>query len=156
MVFLAPSIAHKPTLTASGWPMGGKKRRKGRKAHFRSLHANPDRTRDVRASHCPCCARDVWHKRQQLCQAYDNIELPVIEPAVTRIHLCGGHCPNCATPRFSCYRRRPHCRYPRRRWRSGYQLPAKAHSASTRLGLLCRSNHRIRPSMSRCCVSLRV
>ena len=60
------------------------------------MASNPTQTVEMRASSCPHCRADVSGARQWLCEAYDHVELPPIEPVVTRINLYGGACPNCS------------------------------------------------------------
>jgi transposase len=48
------------------------------------------------ANHCQHCGTDVSAQRQWACEAYDHIEIPPIEPVITRITLHGGVCPCCA------------------------------------------------------------
>jgi transposase len=62
---------------------------------FRPLHPNPTSRRDVFATTCPCGA-DVSGVAQEPRQAYDHVEMPKIEPDVTRVTLHGGVCPCCA------------------------------------------------------------
>lgn len=71
------------------------RRRKGRPGAHRALALNPTQTVEVTASECLHCRGDVSGARQWLCEAYDHVELPPIEPTVTRIHLYGGACPHC-------------------------------------------------------------
>lgn len=62
----------------------------------RPLHPNPTTRRDVFAASCSCCGTDVSGVAQVVCEAYDRVEIPRIEPDVTRISLFGGICPCCA------------------------------------------------------------
>jgi len=61
----------------------------------RPLHPKPTSKRDVFATHCPCGA-DVSGVAQEPRHAYDHVEIPKIEPDVTRVTLHGGVCPCCA------------------------------------------------------------
>jgi transposase len=60
------------------------------------LHPVPTRTIEVRAEHCPNCGAEVSGAIQGAFERYDRIELPKIEPDVTRVVLHGGVCPCCA------------------------------------------------------------
>lgn len=88
---LPPSTGQKPsgTSTAKGKakPHGG--------AH-RPLHPNPTSKRDVFAMTCDGCGADVSGVAQNAREAYDRVEIPRIEPDVTRVTLHGGICPCCA------------------------------------------------------------
>jgi transposase len=59
------------------------------------LHPNPTSRRDVFASACQCGV-DVSGVIQAAREAYDCVEIPRIEPDVTRVTLYGGVCPCCA------------------------------------------------------------
>ena len=87
---LPPSAGQKPSGSAppksKGKPHAG--------AH-RPLHPNPTRRRDVMGTVCACGA-DVSGVAQAAVEAYDRIEIPKIEPDVTRVILHGGVCPCCA------------------------------------------------------------
>lgn len=91
-----PSQARK----ASAAPPATKRRRrrKGRPGAHRTLAANPTQTFEMKASNCSHCQADVSGARQWLCEAYDHVELPPVEPVVTRINLYGGACPHCSRP----------------------------------------------------------
>ena len=80
---------------ASAATPASKRRRKGRTGAHRALASNPTQTYERRASSCPHCRADVSGARQWLCEAYDHVELPPVEPVVTRINLLGGDCPHC-------------------------------------------------------------
>ena len=60
----------------------------------RALHPNPTTKRDVFAVTCGCGA-DVSGVAQEPREAYDRVEIPQIEPDVTRVTLHGGICPCC-------------------------------------------------------------
>jgi transposase len=62
----------------------------------RPLHPNPTRCEAVRAERCPHCRADVTGVVQAAVQTYDRIEIPEIQPDVTRVVLHGGVCPCCA------------------------------------------------------------
>ena len=85
-----PSRGQKPSepskTKAKGRPHGGS---------HRALHPNPTTKRDVFATICGCGA-DVSDVAQEPREAYDRVEIPAIEPDVTRVTLHGGICPCCA------------------------------------------------------------
>lgn len=76
-----PALPPKP-----GGPRGG---------HARRLHESPDVVVEVRSQACPHCAHPLSPEAQKLCAVYDRIELPPIQPVVTRVRLHGGVCPSC-------------------------------------------------------------
>jgi transposase len=85
-----PSRGQKPSE-----PSKAKDKAKPHGGAHRPLHPNPTRKRDVFASACRCGA-DVSGVAQAPLQAYDRVEIPQIEPDVTRVTLHGGVCPCCA------------------------------------------------------------
>jgi transposase len=62
----------------------------------RPLHPNPTRCETVRVERCSHCRADVGDVAQVAVQTYDRIEIPEIQPDVTRVVLHGGVCPCCA------------------------------------------------------------
>lgn len=62
----------------------------------RPLHPNPTSKREVLATTCQGCDADVSGVTQSPCEIYDRVEIPRIEPEVTRVSLHGGVCPCCA------------------------------------------------------------
>ena len=62
----------------------------------RALHRNPTSRLERMAQACQHCGTDVSGVPQMLREAYDHIEIPAIQPEVTRIELYGGTCPCCA------------------------------------------------------------
>ena len=82
-----PSRGDKPSSASDAAPKG--------KAHagaHRPLHPNPTSRRDGFARACAHCGGDVSGHRQIACEAYDHIEIPDINPDVTRVTLFGGTC----------------------------------------------------------------
>jgi transposase len=88
---LPPSRGQKASGQAPMKPKGAP-----HKGSHRALHPHPTRTLDVRAERCAHCTADVSAVSQSALQRYDRIELPEIEPDVTRVVLYGGLCPCCA------------------------------------------------------------
>jgi len=86
-----PSHGHK-----TAGELSSKPKSRPHKGSARALHPNPTRTHDVLAKECPHCAADVSGTLQVALHRYDRIELPEIEPDVTRVVLHGGICPCCA------------------------------------------------------------
>jgi transposase len=85
-----PSKGQKPS--GSSAPKAKAKPHRG--AH-RRLHPNPTSKRAVLATSCQGCGADVSGVRQIVCEEYDRVEIPRIEPDVTRVSLHGGVCPCC-------------------------------------------------------------
>ena len=73
-----------------------KAKRKPHRGTHRSLHPNPTRHCEVKANVCQGCRADVSGAAQGAVETYEHIEIPKIEPDVTRIVLHGGVCPCCA------------------------------------------------------------
>lgn len=73
-----------------------KAKRKPHAGAYRQLHPNPTRRCDVTADVCQACGTDVSGSAQSAVETYERIEIPKIEPDVTRIVLHGGICPCCA------------------------------------------------------------
>ncbi len=86
-----PSRGEKPSEAASRKP-----KTKPHQGVHRPLHPKPTRSREFRAAHCPHCHVDVGGIEQVALEAYDHVEIPKIEPQVTRVTLFGGRCPCCA------------------------------------------------------------
>ena len=72
----------------------GKKGRKGRPGTARALCPNPDQTREIYAETC-CCGATLSPADQPHVHAYDHIDLAVIKPVTTRVHVHKGNCPRC-------------------------------------------------------------
>ena len=86
-----PSKGQKPS--GSSAP---KKKAKPHRGAYRALHPNPTSQHAVRAALCNGCGADVSGVAQIVCEEYDRVEVPLIEPDVTRVQLYGGVCPCCA------------------------------------------------------------
>jgi len=86
-----PSKGQKPSESSA--PKAKAKPHAG--AH-RPLHPNPTSRREVLARRCQNCGTDVSDAAQSLCESYDRVEIPEIQPDVTRVSLYGGVCPCCA------------------------------------------------------------
>lgn len=80
-------------------PSGSGKAKAKRNPHggaHRALHPNPTSKKDVFAAACNGCGVDVSRVAQSASEVYDRIEIPKVEPDVTRVTLHGGVCPCCA------------------------------------------------------------
>jgi len=76
-------------------PGDAKPARKSRPGVGRALHPAPDRTVDALLAACPGCQAAFPAASQSPQQVYDRIELPPIQPDVTRVRLFGGRCTCC-------------------------------------------------------------
>ena len=85
-----PSKGQKP----SG-PAAPKPKAKPHAGSNRPLHPHPTSRRELRAERCQGCGADVSQTAQFACESYDRVEIPPIEPEVTRVTLFGGVCPCC-------------------------------------------------------------
>lgn len=68
---------------------------KGRPGSFRALSGAPDRTIAVLADACPHCDHALSAGDQPDVHPYDHIDLPPIQPVVTRVLRHRGRCPCC-------------------------------------------------------------
>ena len=87
---VAPSKGQKPSAPAAPKPKA-----KPHAGARRPLHPNPTARREFRAEPCRGCGADVSGAAQFACESYDRIEIPPIEPDVTRVTLMGGVRPCC-------------------------------------------------------------
>ena len=86
-----PSKGQKPSE-----PTAAKDKAKPHAGAHRPLHPNPTSKREVFACRCQGCGADVSGVAQTPCETYDRVEVPEIQPDVTRVSLYGGVCPCCA------------------------------------------------------------
>jgi len=89
---LAPSRGQKQDCPQRG---DAKPARRSRPGVGRALHPNPDRTVDALLAACPGCQAVFPAGSQSPQQVYDRIELPPVQPDVTRVRLFGGRCACC-------------------------------------------------------------
>jgi len=75
----------------------GKKREGslGREGGGRRLHESPDQIIKAEVKSCQGCGEEIPASLQQLMQRYDKIDIPPIQPIVTRIERYGCSCPKC-------------------------------------------------------------
>jgi transposase len=91
-----PSQGKKPSVDPAA--SKGKGRGRSHPGAHRPLHPDPTRRRDILADRCAHCGTDVSDVAQTPFHAYDHIEIPQIEPDVTRVTLHRGLCPCCHRP----------------------------------------------------------
>lgn len=68
---------------------------KGRPGTFRALCETPDSVVTSMAAACPHCDHALSMEDQPDFHAYDHVDLPPIQPVVTRVHRYRGTCPCC-------------------------------------------------------------
>ena len=90
---LPPSKGQKPDRTVQILL----RKRRGRPGVARALAENPDRVVDAHVDACPSCQARFPAEEQTAQSVYDRIELPPIQPHVTRVRLFGGRCLCCGT-----------------------------------------------------------
>jgi transposase len=67
----------------------------GREGGGRPLSENPDQTIKATIKNCQNCGTEIEESWQQLLQRYDKIDIPPIQPIVTRVEQYGCCCPKC-------------------------------------------------------------
>jgi len=67
----------------------------GRAGGGRPLHPDPDHVIIAKANSCPHCGHGVHQADQQLHAIYDKIEIPPVQPVITRVQQYGGQCAHC-------------------------------------------------------------
>ena len=67
----------------------------GRVGGGRPLHPHPDQVIIAKAHVCPHCGHGVAAAAQSRQAVYDKIEVPPIQPIVTRVEQYGGRCAGC-------------------------------------------------------------
>jgi transposase len=70
----------------------------GRAGGGRPLHPNPAQVIIAKAKVCPHCGDAVLEAEQSLQAVYDKIEVPPVQPIVTRVEQYGGRCVGCGQP----------------------------------------------------------
>jgi transposase len=67
----------------------------GREGGGRALSETPDQTIKATVKSCQNCGTEIGESLQQLLQRYDKIDIPPIQPIVTRVEQYGCCCPGC-------------------------------------------------------------
>jgi transposase len=67
----------------------------GRAGGGRGLSETPDQTIKATVKSCQNCGTEIRESSQQLLQRYDKIDIPPIQPLVTRVEQYGCCCPEC-------------------------------------------------------------
>ena len=91
---IPPSRDQKPNLAQN---KKGKRREKsmGRTGHARDLHPAPDEVLESKLKQCTHCGGSLEERDHQLSVEYDKIEIPPIQPKVTRVRLYACTCKVC-------------------------------------------------------------
>lgn len=92
---LPPAKGFKAELTATPEMIEPRSGSLGRAGGGRSLHPNPDHRVVSQLKQCPNCGGSLSSAVQQLVRRYDKIELPPIQPVVTRVEQYGCRCEHC-------------------------------------------------------------
>ena len=93
---LPPAKGFKAQVKSKEKPSEGKRAGSiGREGGGRPLSENPDQIITASVKSCTGCGTEIESSLQQLMQRYDKIDLPPIEPIVTRVERYGCTCPNC-------------------------------------------------------------
>jgi transposase len=67
----------------------------GREGGGRALSETPDQSIKATVKSCQNCGTEIGESLQQLLQRYDKIDIPPIQPIVTRVEQYGCCCPGC-------------------------------------------------------------
>ncbi|WOD36971.1 IS66 family transposase [Nodosilinea sp. E11] len=92
---LPPAKGFKPNSEGSKPSQSERTASVGRAGGGRDLSASPDQVVVARVNRCPHCGNAVERAHQQLKAVYERIELPQVQPQVTRVERYGGQCPCC-------------------------------------------------------------
>lgn len=92
---LPPSKGQKPNQSEKPPRTGPRKGSLGRKGGGLPLSANPDTTITAKARACAHCHAALDEIDQVLHGRYDKIDLPPVQPVVTRVERYAGHCRCC-------------------------------------------------------------
>ena len=90
-----PSQGQKPNHPDKAKREGPRAGSVGRKGGGRALTAVPDETVIARPSRCGHCQSRLTAADQKLAACYDKIDLPKVQPVVTRVECYAGHCQCC-------------------------------------------------------------
>ena len=92
---LPPSKGQKPNQADKPQRQGPRCGSVGRKGGGRGLTATPDETVIARPARCQYCQSGLAQADQKLDTRYDKIDLPKVQPVVTRIERYAGNCQCC-------------------------------------------------------------
>jgi transposase len=67
----------------------------GREGGGRQLSENPNQIIRARVRSCAGCGQEIAELMQSIMERYDKIDIPAIQPIVTRVERYGCRCPNC-------------------------------------------------------------
>jgi transposase len=92
---LPPAKGFKPNSESSKPSRSQRTASMGRSGGGRELSTSPDQVVVAQVTRCPHCGSEVEGAHQQLKAVYERIELPPIQPLVTRVERYGGQCSCC-------------------------------------------------------------
>jgi transposase len=92
---LAPSQGKKPNRGDKPTRTGPRQGSLGRKGGGRLLAKAPDETVTARPSRCAHCLAVLGEADQRLMGRFDKVDLPRVDPVVTRVERYAGHCRCC-------------------------------------------------------------
>jgi transposase len=92
---LPPSKGQKPNQPEKTKRVGPRQGSLGRNGGGRALVSHPDERVTAKPPGCAHCHAALTDADQVLHSRYDNIDLPVVRPVVTRVERYAGHCPCC-------------------------------------------------------------
>lgn len=92
---LPPSKAQKPNQADQPQRQGPRAGSLGRQGGGRALTAIPDETVIARPARCQYCQSVLAEADQKLDACYDKIDLPQVQPGVTRVERYAGRCQCC-------------------------------------------------------------
>jgi transposase len=93
-----PSQTPKADLPSGPRTKPRREARVGRAGGGRPLHPDPDQVVIAQAKICPHCGGAVQAHEQHPHAVYDKIELPPVNPIITRVEQHGGQCPHGGQP----------------------------------------------------------
>jgi transposase len=93
---LPPAKGFKPEVKVDKRETQGKREASlGREGGGRPLSEHPDQTIKAIVKSCSSCGTEIEESWQNLLQRYDKIDIPPIQPFVTRVEQYGCCCPKC-------------------------------------------------------------
>lgn len=96
---LPPAKRFKANVEASEQPRQSEIKQVAHGLGGRELSAQPDQIVVAKATVCSECGASVTDQEQQLQQVYERLQLPSIQPIITRVERYGGRCDCCG----NCY-----------------------------------------------------
>ena len=73
----------------------------GREGGGRELSGSPDQIIKATVKSCKECGKEIEESIQKVMQKYDKIDIPAIQPIVTRVERYGCRCSNCGAEQIA-------------------------------------------------------